>query len=89
MTDYRAREGRLERENPGSGDPVAMVHLRCTNCGYGRMRRPRFPGNGEGGFLHQCDLCGYLEVVNGLYPRPVWPWDAEAYQQPVIRETTP
>jgi hypothetical protein len=35
---------------------------------------------GDGRFLHICDLCGYPEMVSGLYPRPVWPWDEEATQ---------
>ena len=65
------------------------MHLRCTNCGYGRMRQQRMTEariqeivdrKGDGRFLHICDLCGYPEVVSGLYPRPVWPWDEEATQ---------
>lgn len=89
VTDYSAREGRLEIQHPDRDGPLAMVHLRCTNCGYGRMRRGRGvlseaefwePSNGRG-FLHRCDLCGYPERVADLYPRPLWPWMPEAYQQ--------
>lgn len=89
----------MEISRLGRDGLLALVHLRCTNCGYGRMRSTREtrisasePKRTQIGrrtieqprsdFLHRCELCRYPEwITSALYPRALWEWDPEAYQQ--------